>query len=158
MSASRNFAAAFAAVTQVAQPLPPPSSRVVASDLVTDFVDACDTAIELAFEDPSAADLTPGLDIEEPAAMLKAYLLFLACWAPYSNGEDHNAAEVDDWFELVTPRVWQMLGFRARPTRLSLGLAFSLLGGREHQAPELRALMWAVRDFAASGLMPGLAA
>lgn len=158
MAAGRNFAAAFAAVTQGAQPLPATTSRVVASDPVVDFVAACDAAVDLAFDDPSAADFTPGLDVEEPAAMLKAYLLFLACWYPFSRGEDFDASAVDDWFEHVTPPVWRLLGFRAPPTRLSLGLAFSLLGEREHQAPELRALLWAVRDFAASGLMPGLAA
>lgn len=158
MSASRNFAAAFAAVTQAAQPLPPTTSRVVASDLVADFIDACDTAIGLAFDDPTTADLTPGLDVEEPAAMLKAYLLFLASWSPHAGRESFDAADVDDWFEAVTPRVWLLLAFRSQPSRLAIGLAFSLLGDAEHQAPELRALLWAVRDFAASGLMPGLAA
>jgi hypothetical protein len=152
----RNPAAAFAAVMSPAVPLPAPRGRIAASQPVEDFVEACDSAIDLAFDDVDEADLTPGVDVEDPRAMLKAYLLFLAAGAPYGDGEAYDAGDVDDWFEMVTPRVWSLLGFARPPAHLMVGLAFSLLGARDHQAPELRALIWAVRDFAASNLMPGL--
>lgn len=126
-------------------------------DLVEDFIHACEHALTLAF-DADNPDVTPGVEVDQPRAMLKAYLLFLATWGAMAGDERLDAADVNDWGQSVTPAVWQLLGFDRPPTLLSIGLAFSLLGNRQHQAPELRALIWAVGDFAACNLMPGLRA
>jgi hypothetical protein len=154
MAASRNFPAAFAAATALARPLPAPASRIVASDTVAEFIDACDSAVVRGL--PDAGELLPGVDVAEPVEMLKAYLLFLAGEGVTCNSDAIDSARVKDWHARVTPRVWSLLGFRREPSLLTVQLAFSLLGQHAHVAAEMRALVWAVGDFAAIGLMPGL--
>lgn len=156
MSSSRNFRALFNAATHSAAPPPLRVSRLVASDVVAQFVEACDTAIDLAFDTPGATELLPGVDVAMPFELLKAYLLFLAteglCCA-----SDIEAGVCEAWFEGVTSHVWKLLGFAERaPAKMTVQLAFTLIGQREHQAPELRALIWAIGDLAASNVMPGL--
>jgi hypothetical protein len=150
----RNFAAAFAAVTQAARPLPTLSLPVIASNPVAEFIEACDSA--LAYCVPDAGELLPGIDVDQPEAMLKAFLLFLANQGLTSNSEDIDAQLVKDWHARVAPRVWLLLGFPRDPGLLSVQLAFSLLGQQQHVAGDARAFVWAVGDFAAIGLMPGL--
>ena len=154
MAASRNFPAAFAAATALARPLPAPASPIVASDTVAEFIDACDTAIGLVL--PATGELLPGVDVEQPAPMLMAYLLFLVNEGVHADCDAVDSARIKDWHARVAPRVWSLLGFRREPSLLTVQLAFSLLGQHAHVAAELRALVWAVGDFAASGLMPGL--
>jgi hypothetical protein len=90
--------------------------------------------------------------------MLKAYLLLLVNEGLMSNSEGIDSELVKAWHARVTPRVWTLLGFAREPGLLQVQLAFSLLGRHEHIAGELRAFVWAVGDFAAIGLMPGLRA
>jgi len=154
MTASRNFPAVFAAATAAARPLPTSASRVVASDSLVEFIEACDTAIGLVL--PAPAELLPGVDVEQPAAMLMAYLLFLVNKGVHADCDAVDGARVKDWYERVSARVWERVGFRRTPSLLQVQLAFSLLGESQHLAAELRALVWAVGDFAATGLLPGL--
>jgi hypothetical protein len=152
---SRNFAAAFNAVTRTAAPSPPRDARVLATELIAHFIDACDSALDLAFDEPGVAELLPGVDVAQPAAMLKAYLLFLATESRAAGGPVPGA--VEGWYERVTPMGGRLLGFGERaPAKMMVGLAFSLIGEREHQAPELRALIWLVGDLAGCKLLPGL--
>jgi hypothetical protein len=56
-------------------------------------------------------------------------------------------------------RLWRLLGFRHRPPeRKRLALAFSLMGRREYQSPELRGVIWLVGDPAACKLLAGVRA
>lgn len=103
-----------------------------------------------------ADELLPGIDVAQPVAMLKAFLLFLVTEALHANSDNIDGELVTAWHGRVTPRLWTLLGFRPEPSLLTVQLAFSLLGESEHLAPEMRALVWAVGDFAACGLMPGL--
>jgi hypothetical protein len=154
---SVNHLAAFNAVTQpaaVRRSLP----RIGASEHIEDFIEALDNALDLAFAGVDAADLTPGVDIEHPAAMLKAYLLFLVGRGAMAGDDSIDASDFDDWSEQVAPGVWRLLGFPRPPALLTVALAFSVLGNPQHQAPELRALIWAVGDFASSNLLPSLRA
>jgi len=151
-----NPVAAFAAVMRPAAPLPLVRSLVVANETMVEFIDACDSA--LCCGPPTVGELLPGIDVEQPAAMLKAYLLLLANEGLMSEGESIDVALVKSWHARVTPRVWTLLGFAHEPGLLQLQLAFSLHGRDEHIAGELRAFFWAVGEFAAIGLMPGLRA
>jgi hypothetical protein len=154
MSANTNFRAAFASVTQAARPLPATTSPIVASDLVAEFIEACDSALNCCI--PDARELLPGIDVDQPDSMLKAFLLFLANQGLTSNSADIDAELVKDWHARVAPRVWLLLGFPREPGLLTVQLAFSLLGHQHHVAGDARGLVWAVGDFAAIGLMPGL--
>jgi hypothetical protein len=152
----RNYAAAFNSVTRAAVPLPAPVSRVVGSDAVAQFIDICDTALDLAFDEPGSAVLLPDVDVPTPEAVLKAYLLFLATEGIHPEAEA-GPARFDAWYERVTPPVWRLLGFEDDPpAKLVLSMAFSLLGQREHQAPEVRALIWALGDLASCNLLRGV--
>lgn len=150
----RNHAAAFAAVMSVAAPLAPPVSPIAASENVADFIDACDTALSIGL--PASGGLLPGVDTADEAAMLKAYLLFLVNESLTMSSEAINGERVAAWHGRLAPRVWHLLGFPREPSLLTVQLTFSLLGDYEHLAAEMRALVWTVGDFAASGLMPGL--
>lgn len=153
----RNYRAAFNAVTRAAAPLPSPAARVGDGELVAEFIGVCDAALDLAFDDPREAVLAPDVDVPQPGSFIKAYLLFLATEGICPNA-DVEPGTFEAWFERVSPAVWSLLGFEQPPSRMMVGLAFSLLGQREHQAPELRALIWALGELAAVNLMPGLRA
>jgi hypothetical protein len=156
MTANRNFVAAFAAVNQNAQPLVRPASLIVASDTVAEFIDACDSAIVCGL--PIDGDPLPGVDVEQPWSMLKAYLLFLANEGVMSDSDAIDGERVKDWHARVAPRVWSLFGFHREPSLLTVELAFSLVCDHEHVAAGMRALVWGVGEFAAIGLMPGLRA
>jgi len=129
----------------------PPSDPV---DYVAEFVDVCDAAIDIAFDEPPTPDLLPGLAVEQPLAMLKAYLLYLAATAPH----DQKPGRLEDWFEHVDVATWRKLGFERRPARLHVELAFALAREREHQAPELRGLIALVELLSGAALLRGVRA
>jgi hypothetical protein len=153
----RNYSAAFNAITGVAAAVQP-EPEVVSAELVAEFVESCDYALRLAVDADSAEDveLVVDIDVERPAAMAKAYLLFLAQRCAASGRADFDAPDVDAWFERLIAPTWELLGFERAPSRLTVGLAFSLLRYPEHQRPLLRVLARIVEDFAASGLLRGL--
>jgi hypothetical protein len=149
-----SLAPAFGPGRQPAAPLPSTSFRIVETDVVTGFVAACDAAVDLAFDTPGIAELLPG-DVAPKAALLKAFLLFLATEGRIA-GENIELADYDDWYARLDPEVWTLLGFGGRgPGKVTVALAFSLLGKRQHQAPELRALIWLVGELAARNLLHG---
>ncbi len=147
-----NPAAAFAAVMQRAAPLPAPSARIVASDNVAEFIEACHTAVWAGLGE-EVNELLPGVDVTEPRSVLKAYLLFLATEGLTRNSEDIDGERVKGWCERVQQRVWDLLGFKRQPGLLTMQLAFSLLGSEEHLTTAMRPLVWVVGDFAAIGLL-----
>lgn len=152
MSASRDFAAAFGAVG-IAAVIPTP--RVVPlmpTDRLVEFIESCETVMQVAFDDPAAAELMPGVAVSDQASVLKAFLTYVACVAP--NHED--PAQLAAWLDRCQPRLWSALGFRRPPTTTTVELAFSLLVDRAHQAPELRALVAAVECFASADLLAEL--
>src|SRR5579875_2583672 len=73
-----DYVAAFGAVTRAATPLPSPAARVGPSEAIEQFIDICDGALDLAFDEPAAAVLLPDVDVPSQAPIVKAYLLFLA--------------------------------------------------------------------------------
>jgi len=156
MAANRNFIAAFNSVTAAASPLPAPVKYVVASDSIAEFIDSCDSAICCGMA--VGADPLPGVDVERPWSMFKAYLLLLANEGLTPQSDALDSKLIKDWHARVTARVWRLLEFDGEPSLLTVQLAFSLLSEHGHLAPEMRALAWAVGDFAACGFMPGLRA
>ena len=141
--------------TQVATPTTP---AIVDTELLAEFIDICDTAIDCAFDLPSSgADVLPGIDVPSPVSMLKAYLLYVACEAP-SGLQGWSSGQYADWYRRVSGDVWRLLGFGDRPPpRLRVELAFAALSeGPGHQAPELRALVFAVEQFTTAGMLRGL--
>lgn len=156
MAANRNYAAAFNAVTAMAAPLPAPAASIVASENVAEFIDACDSAICCGMA--VGADPLPGVDVEKPWAMFKAYLLLLANEGVMTQSDTIDGELIKNWYVRVAPNVWRLLEFDRAPSLLTVQLAFSLLNEHGRLAAEMRALTWAVGDFAASGLMPGLRA
>lgn len=154
-SGGPNYYTAFNNLSRTAVQLPSPRAQVVRSQPMEAFIEVCGAALDLAFDDPGSAELMPGVDIEEPLAVVKAYLLFLANVGLMPTSET-SADVYDDWHETVTEPVWKLLGFERKPPTMALGMAFMLLAQREHQAPELRALIWAVGELAAARLLPGV--
>jgi hypothetical protein len=150
-----DYPARFQAVTRAAAPLPSPAARVGRSEAIEQFIDICDGALDLAFDDREAAVLTPDVDVPSQRPVLKAYLLFLATEGLHPM-DDIQPQTFEGWYERIAPPVWALLGFEQPPHRMMLGLAFSLLGQREHQARELRALIWAIGDFASCNLLRGV--
>lgn len=149
MSGSRNFAAAFSAVTKPAAPGP---NRVVAlapTDRLVEFVESCETVMQVVFDDPGTAELMPGVAVVEQAALLKAFLAYVACVAP----QHEDPEQLTRWLARCQPRLWAALGFKRPPAATTVELAFSLLCDRNHQAPELRALVAAVECFASANLL-----
>jgi hypothetical protein len=96
----------------------------------------------------------PGVHVAHQRELLNAYLLFVASDATNEDDPDRLA----NWYARMTADVWKLLGFSQRPSLLTLELAFSLLEQRDHQAPELRALILAVRFFGGADLLRGLSA
>lgn len=135
---------------------PPPGRVLGATSAVADFIDACDTALDCAWDGSATHDLMPGVPVEAKAAVLKAFLLFLATEGVVANG-DVDPDRFDRWYERVTAEVWELLGFAQRPpAKMTFALAFSLAAEHEHQAPEVRAVIWLVGDLAACRLLTGL--
>lgn len=131
MAASRNFAAAFSAVTA---PAAPPAPRVVPlmpTERLVEFVASCETVMHVAFDDPAAAELLPGVAVGDQSAVLKAFLTYVACVAP----QHEDPEQLTDWLARCQPRLWRALGFKRAPSTTTLELAFSLLCDRSHQAP-----------------------
>jgi hypothetical protein len=150
MSASRNIAAAFSAVTAPAAALPAPVAPLAPTDRLVEFVESCETVMQVACD--RAAELLPGVAVDDPAAMLKAFLTYVACAAP-----DHeDPAQLTAWLARCQPRLWSLLGFQRPPSLTTVELAFSLLCDRGHQAAELRALVAAVECFASAKLLAEL--
>jgi hypothetical protein len=152
MAASRNFAAAFGAVTAAAAVSTPRVVPLMPTDRLVEFVESCETVMEVSFEDPAAAELLPGVAVGEQAAVLKAFLTYVACVAPHHEDPEQLAG----WLARCQPRLWTTLGFKRAPSTTMLELAFSLLCDRGHQAPELRALVAAVECFASAKLLQEL--
>jgi len=151
-----SLAATSGSARQPVASLPSASFRIVETDVVIAFVAACDAAVDLAFDTPGIAELLPGVDVAPKAALLKAFLLFLATEGRIA-GEHIEVADSDGWYARLDPEVWALLGFGGRaPGTVTVALAFSLLGKRQHQAPELRALIWLVGELAARNLLQGL--
>jgi len=154
-AAGPNYAAVFGAVLP-ATAASATVTRPAVSQALADFIDACDTAVVVAFDDPAAADWLPGVDVPRPASVLKAYLLFLA--QERCLPAELDAAAFERWYQRVPADVWQLLEFHRPPVKLKLSLAFSLIGQPQHQAPQLRGLIWLLGDLAACGLLPGVRA
>lgn len=155
-STPSGYLSKFNRVTAAAAPRQPgPASRVSSSERVAEFIGVCDVALDLAFDDPREAVLAPDVDVPQPGSFIKAYLLFLTTEGICPTA-DVEPGSFDAWYERVSPAVWSLLGFEQPPSKMMVGLTFSLLGQREHQAPELRALIWALGELAAVNLMPGL--
>jgi hypothetical protein len=126
-------------------------ARGVTTNLVAEFIDVCLCAIDVAFD---GRELLPDVAVEEPRQMLLAYLLYLAATAP----DDADPSRLADWLAHVDRGTWRLLHFSRAPRRLDIELAFSLIGRRQHQAPELRGLIALVQLLAGAELLRGLRA
>lgn len=132
---------------------------IVASDLLGEFIESCSTVVEVVLGREDAPVPLDG--IPYPAAVFKAYLLFLACYAP----ESENWRERFDWgerldsfCECLLPEVSELLGFDGLfPTRFEVELAFAAFAHASYEESELRAFMLGVELFAISGLFRELA-
>lgn len=149
----QSHAAAFANVFSPARPVAAPAGRPAAlvGMRVMEFLAACEAAV--GTDRLASDDLLPGVDVEQPGAVLLAYLLFLATEALTPNAEQLTGDRVADWHRRLPPTAWKAMGFTRPPGLLALQLAFSLLADIQHLAAEVRALVWAVGDFAAIGLL-----
>jgi len=155
---SPDYPTVFSTVMGAARATPATPRPPAMSDSLGEFIDACDSAIELAFNDPASADPLPGVDVPRAASVLKAYLLFLASERTFADSEV-GAEAFERFYECLPAEVWRQLGFGNQPpAKMKLALAFSLIGQREHQAPELRGVIWLIGDLAASGLLAGVRA
>lgn len=130
----------------------PPAVRAF-TDYVGEFIESCRSAIDVAFaRNPEECEVAPGVATVTPLPLLLAYLLYLASTAPDAEVDE----AFDGWFDHVDHSTWERLGFAQRPPRLSVALAFELMGAREHQAPELHGLIALVEFLAGAGLLHGV--
>jgi hypothetical protein len=103
-----NYLSAFSAVTgqAVANTSARARTFTAPNECVAEFIACCDAAIELAFDEPEAAVLIPGVGVKQARPTVNSYLLFVASEA--TNEEDPD--RLANWYSRMTPGVWNCSG------------------------------------------------